>query len=185
MNTRQQRINQKSRNLGNPHRANRHNPTNLVSAFAPERLTPQPEPPIVSNTIKLTKRIQLFIPPDSTPTITPITPSILMSTVPGGLTFWNRVRVERIDVWGSGIDDSTLQVEIVPDVAWNQPSLQLEDVGTPGQRRPAIGVRLGLLDRGRWFGTADTTVIAQVSTSSLTSNIIVQATIELTSPPLV
>jgi len=95
------------------------------------------------------------------------------------------MRVEKIDVWGSGLDDSTVTLEVVPDSSWDQPPLQLVDAGTPGQRRPAVGVRLGLLDRARWLNTADTTVLCTVSTSSSTATVVIQATVELVSPFIV
>jgi len=92
--------------------------------------------------------------------------------------------IERIDVWGSASEDSTVAMQVVGDSSWNQPPVQWQDVGVPGQSRPRIGVRLGLLDRARWFGTADTTTLVNLSTSSNTATIVVQATIELLSPPL-
>jgi len=164
--------------------APRSNPNQLVSSFAPERLRPPQDPPIVQNTVRVSKKIQLFIPAESTPTVTPISASLLATAVPGGLTYWSTMRIERIDAWGSGLDDSTIQLMIVSQPGWSQPNLQLEDVGTPGQQRPRIGVRLGLLDRARWFSTADTTVLCSLQTSSSTATIVLQATIELLSPPL-
>lgn len=150
----------------------------LVRSMYPERLTVKADPPEIVHTIRVMKRVQL------TQTVTTpfsITPAALALAIPGGLTYWNSFRIERVDVWGTANVDNTLSVSLPAVSAGSQPPVTYVDTGIAGQRRPMVGFRLGLLDRARFFGVADATVLATVNFSSGTS-LTIQAVLELSSP---
>jgi hypothetical protein len=56
------------------------------------------------------------------------------------------------------------------------------DTGVEAARRAKVGVKLGLMDRARYFGTADTFTLLEVSSSEPNVPITVQADIELWGP---
>lgn len=164
----------------------------VVALMSPSRVLRLPVPPPVTDTITITKRIQIGM------TQTGTTPqnlyvNELMAGVPGGLTYWTRVRIERIDVWSdyknvtgatSSVNTDTLTVAIPPDSEWDQPNREWTDTGVPGQRRAHVGFRLGLLDRARYFITAADQILCQIGMDTEDASVIVQATLELTSPLL-
>lgn len=152
-----------------------------IGDFGPKRISPPAEPPQIERSIKVTKRIAVITPEGSTDTTLDITPSLLSSGVPGGLTYWNNMRIENLHVWAK--DGQDVALTVYPQAAWSQPPLSLVDSGTTGQRRAAVGFKLGLLDRARWFGTADTLVLATIAQST-SSSFVIHATIELMAPSL-
>jgi len=154
--------------------------------YRPSRVRSTPEPPPLDSSIRVLKRIQIRLPYDTT-TLGDCSPSVLMAGVPGGLTYWNRVRFEKFEVWSnspaSGTD--TLSVLISTQDDWSQPTVSFLDTGTYGERRANIAFKLGLLDRARFFSTADTTVLFTAkSDSSGAGLVVVQATVELLSGSL-
>jgi hypothetical protein len=128
---------------------------------------------MVEPTIRLQKRIQ-FLHSAEAPTV--LTVADFSAAVPGGTTYWNSIRIDRVDVWA--LDGGQAEVTVSPDSSWNQPPLHLLDIGTAGQRRGAVGFRLGLLDRARFFGVAAADAVCTVGGGSL----VIQASIELISP---
>jgi len=153
-----------------------------VKDFSPEECSIAPQPTPVEYTIRLPKKIQVFAPITESGNIS-ISPSLLMAGVPGGLTFWSRVRFERFSVYSgaSGEDADLLRIVISPQSGWSQPPVSFTKSGTVGNVRAAIGFRLGLLDRGRFFETADVTELFVVQ-SAANSTAVLQASIELISP---
>jgi hypothetical protein len=138
---------------------------------------------MVERTIKLAKKIRVDA--SLVAGSLSITPAFLMAGVPGGTSYWNNVQVERIEVFGSdltAVGSTQLTLTVDPVSAYSQPPFVVSDEGTTGAERARCGVRLGLLDRARWFGTADTTVLATVSASSTTEAVLVYASIQLISP---
>lgn len=114
-----------------------------------------------------------------------ITPAFLATGVPGGTTYWNSMQVERIDVYGpdqAGGEPLGITLTVQPASSYSQPPFVVSDEGTFGSERARCGVRLGLLDRARWFGVADTTVLATVSGPTATGDITVYASVNLISP---
>jgi hypothetical protein len=141
----------------------------------------------VTDSIRLTKKVQITVPIDGSGIVT-LAVSALMAGVPGGLTYWNSFRVERVDFWGDDDFDnkgneSFLTIIAAQNSAWNQPQFGFSDVGTYGSRRAAVGFRLGLLDRSKYFATAATDNLCTIS-APVGSFVIVQATIELLSQPI-
>lgn len=157
-----------------------------TAQFRPQRVRSTPDPPPLDTSIKVVKRIQISLPYDVT-SLGDCTAAVLMAGVPGGLTYWNRVRFERFEIWSnsssSGTD--TLSVLVNTQDDWSQPTVSFVDTGTYGNRRASIAFKLGLLDRSRWFSTADTTVLftAKADTGGQGA-LVVQATVELLSGSL-
>lgn len=149
--------------------------------FSPSKRSPPVDPPQVERTIRVMKVVQ-FSQTVSEGASADFSPAEIAAAVPGGLTYWNNFRIERIDAWGTAQADATLSLTLAPQSGWNQPPFTVLDSNTSGQRRPACGVKLGLLDRARFWGPADETTLVTVS-QSVAGLIIVQATIELISPP--
>lgn len=150
--------------------------------MAPQRASRMTDPPVVVDTIKLTKRIQVVVStPESGSAL--ISPSVLMAGVPGGLTYWRNCRIERIDIFSNSAPASldTITVTSAGNDEWNQTVAQWIDTGVPGQARAHVGYRLGLLDRARWFNTADDTPLGAVSVDTGPNKVIVQAVVELQS----
>jgi hypothetical protein len=126
-------------------------------------------------------------------TSTVITPAILMTAIPGGTTFWNKVRVQAIRVWaetsisgtGGSLTTPQLRVDVSNDGV-NEPTVSWTDTGTTGQRRPGIAFSLGLREQASWFGVASTQNIfnVRVLNATATEPITVQAVVELLSPNL-
>lgn len=83
----------------------------------------------------------------------------------------------------SANEPGRLRVSLTPNSGWSQPTFDLEDVGTLGRERPHVGFSLGVLDRARWFNTADVTNLFQVIFEP-DSTLTIQAKIQLTSPNL-
>jgi len=90
-------------------------------------------------------------------------------------------------MWGDqttpGDATNFLRVTLAADSSWDQPNFQVTDTGTVGNERPRVAFRLGLLDRARWFTTADTTPVC-IITGPVDTNVTIQATIEIISPSL-
>lgn len=162
------------------------NSIDTVAQYRPQRVEIQMDPPPLDTSIKVVKRIQIRLPYDVS-TLGDCTPAILMAGVPGGLTYWNRVRFEKFSIWSnsssSGTD--TLSVLVATQDDWSQPTVSFTDTGTYGARRAGVAFKLGLLDRARWFSTADATVLFTAkSDTGAAGALIVQATVELLSGSL-
>lgn len=157
----------------------------------PMRASKLSSPPPVIDTITVRKRIQIQLPQPGTAPV-PITVSSLMAGVPGGSTYWGRVRIERLDVWSdfkiptegatSTTNTDTLTVAIPPGGV--SPATEWTDTGVPGQRRAHIGFRLGLMKRAEYNITANSTILCYAGMDTEDAFMIVQATVELTSPVL-
>jgi hypothetical protein len=160
-----------------------------VKDLAPHRVGAPAEPRPVERTIRLTKRVQVSY-DSSTEGTTNITPALIMQGVPGGTSFWSSVRFEKFEIYGPASlnlgKEARLEVLIQSQSSYSQPPFSLADAGTSGNRRPCVAFQLGLLDRARFFGVADTTVLAVVGVQDanayLAGDVIVQATVELISP---
>lgn len=158
-----------------------------VQDFSPSKLRLPSQIPAVEPTIRLEKRVQINAVLSSESGVFTLATSSLMAGVPGGSTYWHKFRIDRIDIWGDqttpGDSTNFLRVTLAADSSWDQPNFQLTDIGTVGNQRPRVAFRLGLLDRARWFTTADTTSVC-VITGPVDTNVTIQAAIELISPSL-
>lgn len=161
--------------------------TQVMSMMGPERASSsgRVNPPVVTDTIRVTKRIQVSLPVPETGAAL-VSPAVLSAGIPGGLTYWRDMRVERLDFWSDhvitavvGIDQLTITAAGNSDSG--QTVAQYIDSGVPGHRRAHVGFKLGLLQRARFLSTADDTPLASVAYDGGASHVIVQATVELAS----
>lgn len=156
--------------------------------MAPKVITVPANPTRVTSSITVRKTVQVSIDVEAGVTTT-LTVADVTGAIPGGQTYWTRVRFDTIKVWGAstqaGKEGDPLILLLPVDTSWDQPPLEAEDAGVMGQRRPAVGMRLGLLESARWFGTADTTILCRVRQSNVSpsdTQLVIQANLELMSP---
>jgi hypothetical protein len=156
--------------------------SNVVAMMAPMRASKMTHPALVVDTIRLTKRVQISLPTPATGSAI-ISPAILMTGVPGGVTYWRNCRIERIDIFSNSAPASldTITVTSAGNDSNGQTIAQWIDTGTPGQERAHVGYRLGLLERARWWNTADNTPLGAVSVDKGPNLVVVQAVVELES----
>jgi len=154
----------------------------------PQRATIQPDPPTREKTIVVNQVFQSKFIMDTTSKLN-ITPAFIATSFPGG-AFWSRMRIDKVSVWGqtlvgNGIPavSGAIIVDIPSDASWNQPPMRFTDDAVQGQSRPRIAFRLGLLDRARFFTSADETIICTILGTS-TEQFTLQFSLQLVSPPV-
>jgi len=166
----------------------------VVAMYAPHRSRCPVEPPVVQNSIRVTKTVQFNVQAGSTEsTQATITPGVISAAVPGGTTYWSKIRIQSVRIWaqtqlgnvsaGNG-NTPVLRVDCRDDNV-NEPAVSWTDTGTSGQRRPAIAFQLGLREQASWFGTANTQPICSIRLTNLptgTEEVTVQAVVEILSP---
>jgi len=178
----------RSMNLNSVRRQNR--PAALPNSLSVRDFSPRevkriaPDPPPVEFSIKIQKVIQLNIPIPTSGNVS-VSPSVLAAGLPGGLTYWSRMRVDKIVVWSEATLEGSdlLSLQLSPSSAWEQPPFAVKDSGTVGNVRARIGLKFGLLDRARWFGTAGTEELCVIASAPDTT-VILQASIDVISPGL-
>jgi len=168
----------------------------VVSMYTPRRLKAPFEPPEVQDNIRVTKSVQFDLPLTETTVGTPITVARIAAAVPGGLTYWTRIRVSSMRIYSQDVLSAVGEAQISPTLrvdfssdGVNAPTVSWSDQGTSGQRRAAIAFAPGLRVQSEWFGTSQTTTICNVrllngSTILTGHSVLVQAVIELLSPNL-
>lgn len=163
----------------------------LMQSMMPHRVPIQNDPPSVIDSVQIMKVVQLQTSPPTEGLN--LTPALIASRLPGGATFWNRIRIEKISIWGDngsgsasapGSGSGDLFVLVPSDSGWDQPTIEWSDSGIFGQSRPKIAFKLGLLDRARWFNVASTQVLAQVGNRVAPSNpvLTIHFTVSVMSP---
>jgi len=150
------------------------------------------DPPAVQNTVRVTKAVQFPFSVGTTPA--PVTVSTISGAIPGGLTYWSRIRIQSVKIWADQITTGAPLATYMPilivtttPVGNSEPAIQWNDQGTTGQQRPKIGFQLGLATQSQWFGVAD---IQQLFTVALHSpgatpvggSVRVQVNVEMLSP---
>jgi hypothetical protein len=163
----------------------------VLSMYAPHRIPCPTHPTEVQNTVRVVKAIQFNLSMAASTKPVPVTVADLMTAVPGGNTYWSRVRVNLIRLWAptfanqaSTGDSPTLRV-VSGDDGLNEPPVSWSDNGTGGQQRPRIAFALGLREQAAWHGVASNQLLCTVAwTNSAggTPFVIVQASVELLSP---
>jgi len=159
-----------------------------VGQLAPNRKSPPTQPAAVLPTIMIKKLIQLNVPLSEDTGVATVAFGALSAGLPGGATYWDRLRVDYVYVYGDQrpVSDSganSINVTVAASGAWNQPNFQLSDVGTEGNVRPRVGFSLGLLDKARWFTPASTELLCTISGVPGTTALL-QASIHVVSPAL-
>jgi hypothetical protein len=164
--------------------------------YTPSRIAVSSDPPAVQNTVRVTKAVQFPLSVGATPT--PVTVSNISGAIPGGLTYWNKIRIQSVKIWA----DQTTTTSATPTFPFMpilivtttpvgnfEPAVQWNDQGTTGQERPKIGFQLGLATQSQWFGVADiqqlfTVAIHNTNGDPLPGNCRVQVNVEMLSPIL-
>jgi len=155
----------------------------------PQRATIPSDPPTREKTIVVNQVFQSKFVMDISSKLN-ITPAFIATSFPCG-AFWSRMRIDKISVWGQTLVTNNVPnvsgaiiVDIPADASWNQPPMRFTDDAVQGQSRPRIAFKLGLLDRARFFTSADETVICTVL-GAQNEQFTVQFTLQLVSPPVV
>jgi hypothetical protein len=149
---------------------------------------------VVQNTVRVTKTVQFNVQAGGTAsTEAVLTPGVISAAVPGGTTYWSKIRIQSVRIWaqtqlgnvttGNG-NTPVLRVDC-RDNNVNEPALSWSDTGTSGQRRPAIAFQPGLREQASWYGTANTQPICAIRLANLatgTEEVTVQVVVEILSP---
>jgi hypothetical protein len=168
----------------------------VVSMYTPSRILVPRDPPEVQNSVRVVKSIQLPFTVATTPTA--VTVSALSGALPGGLTYWNKIRFQSIKIWsnevitGSGSGQQfqfPILIVTTTPVGTAEPAIQWNDQGTTGQQRPAIGFSFGLAVQSQWFGVADiqqlfTIALHAPDSTPVGGSVRIQAVVEILSPIL-
>jgi hypothetical protein len=160
----------------------------VVSMYAPRRIYPNASIiPDVQNTVRVNKVCGFNVASTMDPQHIRVTD--IAAAVPGGTTYWSRIRIQKITVWADGqvVASSSssvstpLTINLLASVNWSQPAMSFTDNGTAGAERAVVGFKLGMLDQARWFGTADNVTLFTISNPA-DRQITVHATVELMGP---
>jgi len=158
----------------------------VVAMYAPHRIPSRVDPGPIERTIRVSKAVEFSVPVTAT-TGTAVNATTIMNAVPGGLTYWSRMRVNSIKVWGApatvGSDPPGISVKASGVAAGLAPTSWV-DMGTAGARRSHIAFTLGLQDQSTWRAVASLQDIFTVNSVPNTDpqTVLVQASIELLSP---
>jgi len=164
--------------------------------YTPSRIAVSSDPPAVQNTVRVTKAVQFPLSVGSTPTA--VTVSAISGAIPGGLTYWNKIRIQSIKIWANETRSSSasdiyprfpILIVTTTPVGNSEPAIQWNDQGTTGQERPKIGFQLGLATQSQWFGVADiqqlfTVAVHDTGGDPLSGTCRVQVNVEILSPIL-
>lgn len=161
----------------------------IMKSMLPHMVQAPADPPIIIDSVTVIKAVGAEITVPSEGYV--LTPAQISSWIPGGQTYWSRMRIEKVNVWGSassgtvGTVDNRLQVQLESDSSTGQPPMEWSDSAIIGQSRPRISFKLGLLARSKWYGVADTTEIARISQTGNSGNLTIQVTVAIVSPATV
>jgi len=168
-----------------------------MKSFQPERLVASVIPPVTETTVAITQRFMGEFPltaGGSVPTFRGFAMADLVGLVPGGTSFWNRARVERVQVWlkpslvgvADAVRQQELQIQIPGDATTGSPPVTFRDSSVDGLTLPTVAWKYGLAQRMRWVSPANTdnlfTITLPNSTTGGTAFVV--ATLALVSPQL-
>jgi hypothetical protein len=157
----------------------------VVAMYAPRRIPSRVDPGSVEQTIRVSKAVEFSVPIVASLGET-VTVAMIMTAVPGGLTFWSRMRVNSIKVWGApatvGSDPPGISVQAATGTGFAPTSWV--DMGTAGARRSHVAFIPGLLEASMWSQVASTSPVFSVRSvpNADAQTVLVQASIELLSP---
>jgi hypothetical protein len=162
----------------------------IVSASAPRLIGIPDDPPHRAQQVNVAQVFQREV--KLTTSTFDITPAIISAAVPGGATYWTSMRVNSIAVWGESLVSNVsvpsisgaISLLLPADLTWGQPLRKFTDSGVQGHTRPKLHVRLGALQRMRFFGPADTTVLATIQGAE-GERLTIQFSVELVSSTVV
>lgn len=118
-----------------------------------------------------------------------MTVASVASLIPGGLTYWNRLRIEKITVWLARQSSSAdqLQVTLPNDDSAGVPAMSFTDNAVTGATLPCVAFKLGLLQRARWYNPSSNVVLFIASgggSSGDPAGFIMDFSVEIASNPL-
>jgi hypothetical protein len=159
----------------------------VVAMFAPRRISSRVDPGPVEQTIRVSKTVEFTV-PITTSAAETVEVAQIMAAVPGGLTFWSRMRVNSIKVWGAPVlvnaDPQGISVQATGTTTGLAPSAWV-DVGTPGAQRAHVAFVPGLQEQSTWHPVASTQGVFNVrSAPPGVQTVLVQASVDLLSPIL-
>jgi len=157
--------------------------------FEATRGTGSADPPAVQDTILLQVRLQLTLKVEDN-TITNIPASLIGSQLPGGVTEWDRFRINKFEVWGPDIiantsDSDTLTFGIRSATGGTDGGA-FSDNGTAGSRRAHIVIKPSTLYKMTWWPCGAATPVALLEYSGVggsANTVLVQVSIEARSGP--
>jgi hypothetical protein len=166
----------------------------VVSMYSPRRVKCPAEPPEVQNTVRVTKSVQLQILTSASAPLV-VSPATIMGAVPGGNTYWAKMRLQGARLWSETAGLATAGVGLTPilrvdiqNEGTDSPTISWSDTGTTGHRRPGIAFQPGLREQAQWFGAAATTPLFNVrvttGTTQVAEYVILQCVVEILSPNL-
>lgn len=130
----------------------------VVAMYAPRRIPSRADPGPVEQTIRVSKAVEFSVPVTSS-SGTVVDAATIMNAVPGGLTYWSRMRLNSVKVWGApatvGSDPPGISVQAIGNGISAAPTLWV-DMGTAGARRSHVAFVPGLLEQSSWFNVAAT-----------------------------
>lgn len=166
-----------------------------IASYASTRFSCPVDPPEVQSTIRLAKTLSLTI-PSVTSTAKTVTVADLAGQIPGGLTYWNRIRFNSFKIWASAEmatasttaskPSPVLKVANVIVAGGGVPLTTWTDTGTAGSRRPGIAFYPPIRERTNWYGPGVTEPVVTVSISNAvpevsSAEVIIHANVELMS----
>lgn len=116
-------------------------------------------PPVTKSVITVSQVFQKTFTPTAGGTSRDFIVRDLVSMVPGGMTFWNKVRFEKIEVWlkpisgqGSSTALNLPQMSVtIPGNSDGAPPMTFQSNAIDGQTLPAVSFKLGLRQRIAWY----------------------------------
>jgi hypothetical protein len=100
---------------------------------------------------------------------------LLRNVLPGGFSAWDRVRIQRFDIYGPAKDSAFLAVDYLEPAAGNGDMASFVDYGTQGAMRPAIHFIPAFSKRIEWISTSSTDNIITLR-GEATDSVVVQFT---------
>jgi len=159
----------------------------VVAMFAPRRISSRADPGPVEQTIRVSKTVEFNVSITAS-TAETVDVATIMGAVPGGLTFWSRVRINSIKVWGAPVfanaDPLGVSVQATGTTSGLAPSAWV-DTGTPGAQRSHVAFVPGLQEQSTWHPVASTQGVFTVrSVPASAQLVLVRPSVDLLSPLL-
>jgi hypothetical protein len=147
------------------------------------------DPPTVQDTILLQVRLQLTLKIEDN-TITNIPASLIGSQLPGGVTEWDRFRINKFEVWGPDViantSDSNILTFGIRSATGGTDGAAFSDNGTAGNARAHVVIKPSTLYKMTWWPSGAATPVALIEYSGVggsANDVLVQVSIEARSGP--
>lgn len=155
------------------------------------RLRGNTMPPLTESVIQLTQTFQGNLSINTGGSQTDIRMFDLAAFVPGGASYWLRMRPEKVLLWlkpvgrDGVLEQDTLQVQI-PGTDDGAPPMTFRDNSIDGMTLPHVGFKFGLRQRMRWINPSSPDTLFTVSVPGSTGGykLFCVVTLGLVSPQL-